>query len=142
MSTRAKLRTVIALIVLASSFCPPANAEPISISPNRVSAGTSPTLTITSSPFFINLAQLNVPQLEVNPSTDISNFRVLSAAPDRLTLSFDVAKTATGDRTLNIKLSEDVIVSIRLSVERDPLVCSPACVSPRVCERGRCELPQ
>lgn len=142
MPTRAKLRAAITLIALASSFCLPANAEPISMSPNRVSAGTSPTLTITSSPFFINLAQLNAPQLGVSPSTDISNFRILSATPDRLTLSFDVARTAAGERTLEIKLSEDVTVSIRLSVEGDPLVCSPACVSPRVCEQGRCQLPQ
>lgn len=139
-----KSRFVIApiMIILASLFCLSANADPISISQREIKAGTSPTLTITSSPSFINLAQLNAPQLAISPATDVTNFRIVSAAPDQLTLSFDLARTAVGNRTLNIKLSDDVVVTINLVLDRDPLICSPACVAPRSCENGRCQLPQ
>jgi hypothetical protein len=130
------------IVTLASLFCAGANAEPISIFPREIKAGTSPTLTITSSPSFINLGQLNAPQLEVSPATDVTNLRIMSATADRLLLSFDVAKTAVGDRTLNINLSDDVVVTIKLFLERDPLICSPNCVAPRICQHGICELPQ
>jgi hypothetical protein len=144
MTNLMKSRFVIApiMIILASLFCLSANADPISISPREIKAGTSPTLTITSSPSFINLAQLNAPQLAISPATDVTNFRIVSAAADQLTLSFDLARTAVGNRTLNIKLSDDVVVTINLVLDRDPLICSPACVAPRSCENGRCQLPQ
>ncbi|MCP1850270.1 MULTISPECIES: hypothetical protein [unclassified Bradyrhizobium] len=144
MTNRMKSRFVIApiMVILASLFCLAANAESITIFPREIKAGTSPTLTITSSPSFINLAQLNASQLEVNPATDVTDIRIVSAAADRLTLSFDLARTAVGNRTLNIKLSDDVVVTIKLALERDPLICSPACVAPRICENGRCQLPR
>jgi hypothetical protein len=144
MTNRTKSRFVIApiMIILASLFCLAANAEPISISPGTIKAGTSPTLTITSSPSFINLAQLNAPQIEVSPATDVANFRIVSATADQLTLSFDLARTAVGDRTVNIKLGDNVVVTIKLALERDPRICSQACVGPRICENGRCQLPQ
>jgi hypothetical protein len=65
------------------------------------------------------------------------------AGAERLTLSFDLARTAAGgNRTVNIQVTDDVIVSIRFFVERDPQVCSAACVPPRRCEIGVCKLPE
>jgi hypothetical protein len=140
---RVRLLVVLVATILVSLFVSLAEAQPISISPNEVNAGTSPTLTISASPSFLNLAQLNAMQLEISPANDISNFRIVSATAERLTLSFDLARTAIGgDRALNIKLGDDVTVSLKLVVDRDPLVCSPACVPPRSCQAGRCQLPQ
>jgi hypothetical protein len=75
------------LALLTSPFCRPAVAEPITMSPKRVSAGTSATLTITTSPFFINLAQLNPPQLQGYRIFVSISRRNFSSHPARLSLA-------------------------------------------------------
>jgi len=145
MKTTPSIRLFIGLIIalLLSFPISPAEAQPINISPKTVNAGTSPTLTISSSASFLNLSQVSAAQLDINPRDAISNIQIKNATAERLVLSFDVASTALGgDRALVIKITDDVNVSIRFVVVRDPNVCSPECRPPARCESGVCKLPQ
>jgi hypothetical protein len=143
MTTGVRFFVSLAAIAAVTLFMSVAQAQPISIAPTKVGAGTSVTLTISSSAFFLNLAQLSPSQITINPAGDISNLRTSNPGAERLTLSFDLARTAVGGtRTVNIQVTDDVIVSIRFVVERDPQVCSPACIPPRRCEMGLCKFPE
>jgi len=143
MTTTVRLFVSLVAIAAVSLFMSVAQAQPISLSPTNVRAGTSATLTLSSSAFFLNLAQLRPSQITIQPADDISNLRTSNPGAERLTLSFDIARTAVGStRTVNIQVTDDAIVSIRFVVERDPQICSPACLPPRQCEFGVCKLPQ
>src|SRR5262245_9510117 len=129
-------------LFLVSSGAAQAQA-PMSVSPQTVKGGTSPTLTVTSNGFF-DLSQVKVSQIEITPPTDITNLQVSNASARSLTVSFQLgANAAAGSRALVIT-ANDISVSMKLIVERapvDPGLCRPTCRPPRECIDGRCVRP-
>ncbi len=74
----------------------------INISPPSVTAGTSPTITITSSGGF-DFSNVGVEQVSISPGNDIFNMNISAATPTNLTLSFDLAGCQAVNRTLTIR---------------------------------------
>jgi hypothetical protein len=160
------LCSALSLVLLVSANVAQAQA-PISVSPKTVQAGTSPTLTVSTNGFF-DLSAVTAEQIDITPRSGVTNLRVSNASARSLSASFTLASNATlGPRSLVIR-AHGVTVSLDLLVgraPRDPDVCTPqncrpprfecqdnicvrviACVPrcrpPRVCEFGRCVLPQ
>jgi hypothetical protein len=145
MTAATNVRSLACLVAIAalslSSLFSAAAAQPIGITPSTVHAGSSATLSVSSSAFFINLTQVSIKQLSFSPAQGISNLQISSAAPERMIITFNVAKDASGGpRTLNFNLTEDVTVSVRFSVAGGtvPGACTPACPPDAVCISGKC----
>lgn len=129
----------VALFCLSASIA--LAQAPISIVPKSVKAGTTATLTVTSTGFF-DLTQITAAQFSVNPSAGVTNLQVSNASPQNLTLSFDVSsKASPGQRTLSID-ANDVVLSLKLTVEAAVQACSASnCRPPRKCDNGVCITP-
>lgn len=145
MTTHPTYRSIVVLVAAAllTLVISPAQADPpISVTPKSVMAGKPAVLTIKSNGF-LDLSQVPPVQISINPGTGVSNIRFSNATPQSVTLSFDLASTATaGERALVIT-ADDVTISTRLVVESaPPAACSPSnCHPPRKCEDGSCVRP-
>lgn len=112
------------------------------LSPSTVETGSSPTLTISVSGF-LDLSEVQLPQISIQPSQGIANMRIASATAQRMLLVFDLSKSASpGNRILRIKdASGATRISLDLTVKLAPDVCRPECQPPKRCVNNQCVLP-
>lgn len=115
----------------------------VTVSPNIVETGTSPTVTISASGFF-DLSQVRESLIGIRPTQGVSNIQIESATAQRLRLSFTLAPdTVTGTRTLFINNSNGTtIVALDLELKLGALFCQPACRDPLVCRANVCVRPE
>lgn len=144
MTMNSAVRSLTGLIAIPtlSLFLSAAQAQPISITPSTVQAGTSTSLIVTSSALFINLAQVTIKQLAITPAQGVSNLSISNASAQNMVVSFTLAKdAANGRRTLDLNITDDVTVSVRFSVAggtTSPAVCKPPCPEDGFCVGGKC----
>jgi hypothetical protein len=115
---------------------PDPSAPLIGVSPTAVTAGTSSTLTVTSTGC-LNLSGVTVAQVSISPNTGISNVAVSNVTATQLNVGFTVASTGpTGARTLTVTAA-GVPASASFNVSAPPPPPPPpSCPGPlqRCCE--------
>lgn len=114
----------------------------VTVSPNTVETGSSPTVNINASGFF-DLSQVQDSQIGIRPSQGVSGIQINGATAQTLRLSFTLApETVTGTRTLFINNSSGTtVVALDLFLRPGAAVCAPACRDPLVCRAGVCAQP-
>src|SRR5262245_23598869 len=87
---------------LPFQVAPVPNAPLIGVLPTAVTAGTSSTLTVTSTGC-LNLSGVTTAQVSISPNTGISNVAVSNVTANQLNVGFSIATTGpTGGRTLTV----------------------------------------
>jgi hypothetical protein len=112
----------------------------ISVTPDTVDTGSSPSVTLNSAGFF-DLSQVTASQIGLRPGDGVSNIQIVSQTAQHLTLSFQLADAATpGVRTLFINNgSGATLVALDLTLRLGANVCIPACGPSQICMSNRCE---
>jgi hypothetical protein len=98
------------------------NVPLIGISPPAVAAGSSSTLTVTSSGCF-DLSGVDLGQVSISPSDGISNMAVANQTATQLTLTFSLAAGPAGTRTVTIR-SSNATASASFAVSGGQ-ICTP-----------------